>query len=72
MINNLPAGDMGSIPRSGGSPGEGNAIHSSILIWKIPWTEEPGKLQSMGCKELDIVTKQQQHYCTNTVCRKEA
>ena len=24
------------------------ATHSSILAWKIPWTEEPGKLQSMG------------------------
>ena len=27
--------------------------HSSILAWRIPWTEEPGGLQSMGCKELD-------------------
>ena len=29
------------------------AIHSSILAWRIPWTEELGELQSMGCKELD-------------------
>jgi len=27
---------------------EGIAIHSSILTWRIPWTEEPGGLQSMG------------------------
>ena len=27
---------------------EGTATHSSILAWKIPWTEEPGRLQSMG------------------------
>ena len=27
---------------------KGMAIHSSILAWKIPWTEEPGRLQSMG------------------------
>ena len=27
------------------------ATHSSILAWKIPWTEEPGRLQSMGHKE---------------------
>ena len=27
------------------------ATHSSILAWKIPWTEEPGKLQSMGSQE---------------------
>ena len=29
------------------------ATHSSILAWRIPWTEEPGGLQSMGHKELD-------------------
>ena len=29
------------------------ATHSSILAWKIPWTEEPGGLQSIRCKELD-------------------
>ena len=29
------------------------ATHSNILAWKIPWTEEPGRLQSWGCKELD-------------------
>ena len=27
--------------------------HSSILAWRIPWTEEPGRLQSMGLQELD-------------------
>ena len=27
--------------------------HSSILAWRIPWTEEPGRLQPMGYKELD-------------------
>ena len=29
------------------------ATHSSTLAWKIPWTEEHGRLQSMGRKELD-------------------
>ena len=29
------------------------AIHSSILAWRIPWTEEPGGLQSMGSQESD-------------------
>ena len=33
--------------------GKGMVTHSSILAWKIPWTEEPGGLQSMGSKELD-------------------
>ena len=51
MIKNLlanNAGDMGSIPDPGISPGEGNGNHSSILAWEIPGTEEPGGLQSMG------------------------
>ena len=36
------------------------AIHSSILAWKIPWTEEPGGLQSMRSQGVghDLVTKQ--------------
>jgi len=33
---------------------EGMATHSNILAWRIPWTEEPGRLQSMGSKMLDI------------------
>ena len=35
-------GDPGAIPGSGRSPTEGNGNHSSILAWRIPWTEEPG------------------------------
>ena len=34
------AGDPGSISGSGRFPGEGNGVFSSILAWKIPWTEE--------------------------------
>ena len=41
------AEDLGSTPGLGGSPGEGNATHSSILAWKNPWTAEPGGLQSV-------------------------
>ena len=54
MVKNLPssAGDItdaDSEPVSGRSPGgEGIATHFSILAWRIPWTEEPGGLQSMG------------------------
>ena len=33
---------------------KGMATHSSILSWRIPWTEEPGGLQSMGHKESDM------------------
>ena len=38
------SGDPGSILGSGRSSGEEMATHSSILAWRIPWTEEPGKL----------------------------
>ena len=31
--------------------------HSSILAWRIPWTEEPGGLQSMGSQELDVTER---------------
>ena len=31
------------------------ALHSSILAWKIPWTEEPGRLQSMGSQRVGYV-----------------
>ena len=64
MVTNLPAseGDVGSILGLGRSPGEGNATHFSILAWEIPWTEEPGGLQSMGSQRVghDLATKQQQ------------
>ena len=42
--------DLSLIPGSGRCPGEGNCNHSRILVWKIPWTEEPGELQSTGPK----------------------
>ena len=31
---------------------KGKAIHSSILAWRIPWTEKPGRLQSMGLQRV--------------------
>ena len=44
--------DAGLIPGLGRSLEEGMAIHSSILTWRIPWTEEPGSLQSIGSQRL--------------------
>ena len=32
---------------------KGMATHSSILAWRIPWTEEPGRLQSMGSQRVE-------------------
>ena len=47
------AGDTGWIPGAGRCPGEkGMATHSSILVWRIPWTEEHGGLQSMGSQRV--------------------
>ena len=45
-------GSQGSIPRSGRSPGEGMAAHSSTIAWKIPRKEKPGRLQSMGSQRV--------------------
>ena len=41
---------------------KGMATHSTILAWRIPWTEEPDGLQSMGSQRVghDLVIKQQQ------------
>ena len=41
------SGDMGSIPGQEDPLEEGMASHSSILAWRIPWTEEPGGLKPM-------------------------
>ena len=53
MVKNLPAnaGDIRMQVLSLGREDpleEGMAIHSGILVWRIPWTEEPGGLQSTG------------------------
>ena len=59
MIKNLPAnaGDTGgvdSIPGQEDPLEKEMTTHSYILVWRIPLTEEPGKLQSMGCKESEL------------------
>ena len=53
------AGDPGWIPFLGREdPLEKRmATHSSILAWRIPWTEEPGRRQSMGSQEFDMTER---------------
>ena len=54
MVKNPPsnAGDVGLIPGLGRLPLEREmATHSSILAWEIPWTEDPGRLQSTGLQK---------------------
>ena len=49
------AGDRRDVVQSLGwkdPPEEGMATHSSILAWRIPWTEEPGGLQSVGSQRV--------------------
>ena len=53
MVKNLPASagdirDKGLIPGREDPLEKGMATHCSVLAWRIPWTEEPGGLQSMG------------------------
>ena len=53
VVKNPPANagdvrDAGSILGSGRSPGRGMATHSSILAWRIPWTEEPGGVHGVA------------------------
>ena len=57
VIKNLPAnaGDIGDavlISESGRSPGGGHGNSSSILAWRIPWTEEPVRLQYIGLQRV--------------------
>ena len=67
MVKNLPAnaGDTGDTGLTLGQEGpleKGRATRSSILVWEIPWTEEPGGPQSMGSQRVrhNLATKQQQ------------
>ena len=46
------AGDTGLIPGSGRSLEKGMATHSNIHAWRIPWTEEPGGLQTTGLQRV--------------------
>ena len=64
VVKNLPAvaGDVGSIPGLGRSPGEGSDNLLQYPCLRIPWTEKSGGLQSTGLQKVrhDSVTKQPQ------------
>ena len=65
MVKHSPVntGDVGSIPGSQKSPGEGNGNPLQYSCLEIPWTEEPGGLQSMGLQrvEHDVATEHADH-----------
>ena len=48
MVKNLPAMREAWVQSLGWDGPQEMAIHSNILVWEIPWAEEPGRLQSMG------------------------
>ena len=57
MVKNLPTNagdirDVGLIPGQEDPLEEGMTTHSSVLIWRIPWTEEPGRIQSTGSQRV--------------------
>ena len=57
MVKNPPANakdacNVSSIPGLGRSPGEGNGNPLQYSCWKIPWTEEPSRLQSIGSQRV--------------------
>ena len=56
LVNHLPAMQETQVQFLGqeDSLEKKMATHSSILVWSIPWTEEPSRLQSMGPQELDM------------------
>ena len=56
-VKNPPASagdarDLGLVPGSGRSPGGGRGSSSSVLAWRIPWTEESGGLWSIGSQRV--------------------
>ena len=63
MVKKPPANarNLALIPGLGDPLEKGIATHSSILAWRISWTEEPGRLQSLGSQRVgcDLATKQQ-------------
>ena len=54
MVKNLPIMQETQVQFLGQQDNleKGMATHSSVLAWRIPWTEEPGELQSMGSKRV--------------------
>ena len=59
MAKNLPATQENQVRSLGqeDSLEKGMATHSSILAWKLPWTEEPGELRSRGRRESDMTER---------------
>ena len=68
-VKNPPvnAEDMGSVPKSERSLGEGHGNPFQYSAWEISWTEEPGRIVKRSQKRHDLVTEQQRHN-NNILC----
>ena len=68
-LKHLPAMRETWVQSLGGEdpPEKEMATHSSILAWRIPWTEELGGLQSTGCKESDMTERLHFHFVAQLV-----
>ena len=66
MVKNRPAsaGDVSLVPGSGRAAGEGNGCLFQYSPWEIPWTAEPGGLQSTGSQRVgfDLATEHARTY----------
>ena len=73
LVKNLPAVQETWVRSLGqeDSLEKGMASHSSILAWKIPWTEEPGRLQPMGSHDWATNTHTQACYSLTWFCREQ-
>ena len=58
-VKNLPAMQEAQVQSLGWEDplGKAMATHSSILAWRIPWTEERGRLESMGSQRVDMIER---------------
>ena len=65
MVKNPPTNE-GNIRDVGDCLEEGMEIHSSILAWRITWTEEPGRQQSMGSQRVEYNCSGLTHTRTHT------
>ena len=54
MVKNLPVMQETWVRSLGQEDPLEKAVHSSILAWRIPWTEKPWRASPWGCKELDM------------------
>ena len=60
IVRVLPGGTSGKEPAC--QCRRNKSLRLSILAWRIPWTKEPGRLQSMGCKESDTTERLHFHF----------